>query len=198
MHKDVVWHQGLVNVQDREQQNRHKSVVVWFTGLSGSGKSTIAHGVESQLFDQGCRVYVLDGDNIRHGLCADLSFTEEDRTENIRRISEVVNLFIDSGSIILTAFISPYREDRSKVKNLVGEDRFIEIFCDCTIDVCASRDTKGLYKKAMQGEISDFTGISAPYETPVNPDMVIDTDRETEGESIARILGILKQRLIIK
>jgi len=194
---NLVWHRGSVGLLDRERQNGHRAAVVWFTGLSGSGKSTIAHGVEKRLFDMGCMAYVLDGDNVRHGLCADLGFAEEDRKENIRRIGETVNLFIDVGCIILTAFISPYREDREKVKNLVGGDRFIEILCDCTVEVCANRDTKGLYKKAMQGEISNFTGISAPYEVPKNPEMVVYTDKETVDESITRVLGMLRQRKVI-
>lgn len=170
--------------------------MVWFTGLSGAGKSTIAHSVEEQLFQKGCLSYVFDGDNVRHGLCADLGFSVEDRTENIRRIGEMCKLFVDAGIVSLTAFISPLKSDREMVRNLLNDD-FVEIYCRCPVEVCEQRDVKGLYKKARAGEIKDFTGISAPYEPPENPDLVIDTDQESLEQSVTQVIQLLRDRNII-
>ena len=187
---NTVWHNATVTRERREQRNRHKGAVVWFTGLSGAGKSTIAHSVEERLFQLGCQTYVFDGDNVRHGLCSDLGFTEEDRSENIRRIAEMCNLFVDAGVIALTAFISPLHRDREMVRNLMGED-FLEVYCHCPLEVCEQRDVKGLYKKARAGEIDNFTGISAPYEEPEDPDLVIDTDTLELDESVDKVIELL-------
>jgi adenylylsulfate kinase len=187
---NTVWHNASVTRERREQRNRHKGAVVWFTGLSGAGKSTIAHSVEERLFQLGCQSYVFDGDNVRHGLCSDLGFSEEDRSENIRRIAEMCNLFVDAGVIALTAFISPLHKDRGLVQNLMGKD-FLEVYCHCPIEVCEQRDVKGLYKKARAGEIDNFTGISAPYEVPENPDLVIDTDTLELDESVDKVIELL-------
>ncbi|MEE8197289.1 MAG: adenylyl-sulfate kinase, partial [Acidiferrobacterales bacterium] len=176
---NTIWHSATVTRARREKLNNHKSVAVWFTGLSGSGKSTLAHIVEEALHQLGCRTYVFDGDNVRHGLCADLGFSEEHRRENIRRIGEMVRLFLDSGVVALTAFISPFSRDREVVRRLVTPPDFLEIYCRCPIEVCESRDIKGLYRKARAGEIAEFTGISSPYEEPSNPDLVLDTDSAT-------------------
>ncbi|HPC17562.1 MAG TPA: adenylyl-sulfate kinase [Candidatus Hydrogenedentes bacterium] len=192
----ITWHHGAVTRADRERLNGHKGAVVWFTGLSGSGKSTIAHAVEEALFERGCRSYVLDGDNIRHGLNKNLGFSPEDRTENIRRIGEVANLFVQAGIIALTAFISPYRADRDAARKVAGSD-FIEVYVKCDIDVCESRDTKGLYKKARAGEVKEFTGISAPYEEPLNPELVVDTSQESLEESTKKVMACLVERGVI-
>ncbi len=194
---NITWHVGDIDREDRERLNGHQSVVLWFTGLSGSGKSTLAHAVENALFERGCRTYVLDGDNIRHGLNKDLGFSPEDREENIRRIGEVANLFVDAGVIALTAFISPYRSDRDKARAIAGEGRFCEIYVQCDLSVCEERDTKGLYKKARAGEIPEFTGISAPYEEPTAAELVVNTGPETIEESAAKVLELLKERGII-
>lgn len=159
----------------RESANQQPSFVLWFTGLSGAGKSTLSHYIEQILFERGCRTYVLDGDNVRHGLCSDLGFSIEDRHENVRRIGEACKLFVEAGVIAITAFISPLRVDRDRVRALVGEGDFIEIFCDAGLDVCERRDVKGLYKKAREGLISEFTGISSPYEEPLKPELVVKT-----------------------
>ncbi|HNR33643.1 MAG TPA: adenylyl-sulfate kinase [Candidatus Hydrogenedentes bacterium] len=192
----ITWHHGAVTRADRERLNGHKGAVVWFTGLSGSGKSTIAHAVEEALFERGCRSYVLDGDNIRHGLNKNLGFSPEDRTENIRRIGEVANLFVQAGIIALTAFISPYRADRDAARKVAGSD-FIEVYVKCGIDVCESRDTKGLYKKARAGEVKEFTGISAPYEEPLNPELVVDTSQESLEESTKKVMACLVEHGVI-
>jgi len=192
---DVVWHRATVTRARREAQNGHRGAIIWFTGLSGSGKSTLAHTVEETLHQQGCRTIVLDGDNVRHGLCGDLSFTAQDRVENIRRIGEVAKLFMDAGVIVLTAFISPYRADRQKVRDMVSVGEFIEIYCDSPIETCESRDVKGLYKKARAGEISNFTGISSPYEAPLNPECLIDTsDKKELNNCVENVLVALSQR----
>jgi len=170
-----------------------KGVTLWFTGLPCSGKSTLAIELEKRLFEMGCITYILDGDNIRHGLNKNLGFSPEDREENIRRIGEVANLFRQAGIINMTAFISPYRADRKKARDLAGEGEFIEIFCKCSLDVCEKRDQKGNYKRARAGEIPEFTGISAPYEEPENPEITIDTDRESIEEGVSRILSYLKK-----
>jgi len=195
--KNIVWHHATVTRQRRNMQNNHKSIVLWFTGLSGSGKSTLAHAVEEELYQKGCRTVVLDGDNVRHGLCKDLDFSDKSRKENIRRISEVSKLFIESGVITLTAFISPFEEERSKVREILVDGDLIEIYVKCPLSVCEDRDTKGMYKKAKNNEISNFTGISSPYEQPKNPDLVINTDKETIGESVNKVLDLLTQRKVI-
>ena len=194
---NVVWHKPHINREDREKRNNHKAAVIWFTGLSGSGKSTLAHNLEQTLYNAGCQTYVFDGDNVRHGLCSDLDFSEQDRHENLRRISEMAKLFFDAGTITITAFISPYRRDRDFVRQLVGKEHFIEIYADCSLDECIRRDVKGLYKKAQAGEIKNYTGISAPYEIPENPDLVLKTDQETLENDIEKIMLLLKERKII-
>jgi adenylylsulfate kinase len=194
---NITWHQGVVTTKDRERLLGQKGIVIWFTGLSGSGKSTLAHAVEEQLFEKGHLSYVLDGDNIRHGLNKNLGFSPEDREENIRRIGEVSKLFTDAGVIAMTAFISPYRDDRDKARELVEEGRFIEVFVKVPLDVAESRDPKGLYKKARAGEIKEFTGIDAPYEEPLNPELVIDTSKYSLEESSNMVLDYLKEKEII-
>ncbi|RMF20431.1 MAG: adenylyl-sulfate kinase [Deltaproteobacteria bacterium] len=190
--KNIVWHETTVTKEERERLSGHRGCTVWLTGLSGSGKSTLANMLEKALWERGVRAYVLDGDNVRHGLNKDLGFSPEDRTENIRRIGEVAALFTDAGVINITAFISPYREDRNRVRAMMKEGDFIEIFVDCNLDECERRDPKGLYKKARAGEIPEFTGISAPYEPPENPELVVDTSSQTPEESLAVILGYLE------
>ena len=194
---NTVWHHATVTRHRRNQQNNHKSAVLWFTGLSGSGKSTLAHCVEEGLYQLGCRTIVLDGDNVRHGLCGDLGFSDVDRKENLRRIGEMSKLFVEAGVITLTAFISPFSDDRNRVKSLMNQSEFIEIFVDCSIDVCEKRDTKGLYKKARKGEVANFTGISSPYQPPENPDLVVDTGSQTLDESAKLVMNLLIDRGII-
>ncbi|HRI88617.1 MAG TPA: adenylyl-sulfate kinase [Candidatus Hydrogenedentes bacterium] len=194
---NITWHQADITKEDREKQNGHKAVVIWFTGLSGSGKSTLAHSVEGALYSKGCRTYVLDGDNVRHGLNKDLGFSPADREENIRRIGEVANLFTQGGLITMTAFISPYRADRDKARQIAGEGNFIEVYVKCALDVCEDRDPKGLYKKAREGKIPEFTGISAPYEEPDNAELVVDTGAESLEESTKKVLAALQERGII-
>ncbi len=189
---NVVWHHATVTRKRRQNQNRHKSAILWFTGLSGAGKSTLAHAVEEQLHQMGCRTFVFDGDNVRHGLNRNLGFSNEDRKENIRRIGEMCKLFIEAGVIALTAFISPFREDRKMVRKLVNEGDFIEIYCNCKLEVCESRDVKGMYAKARRGELAEFTGISSPYGEPENPEMVIDTGIISLEESVQLIVEYLK------
>ena len=184
--KNIYWHHGDIAKEDRERQGGHRGVCIWFTGLSGSGKSVIAHEVENQLFEKGVRTYVLDGDNIRHGLNRDLGFSPEDRNENIRRIGEVAKLFVDAGIMVMTAFISPYREDRDQVRRLMKEGEFVEIYVEADLETCEQRDPKGLYKKARAGEIKEFTGISAPYEPPLNPELIINTTQETDVKKNAQ------------
>jgi len=195
---NIVWHHATVTRDRRNQQNNHKSVVLWFTGLSGSGKSTLAHAVEEELHQMGCRTFVLDGDNVRHGLSGDLSFSDKDRKENLRRIGEVSKLFIEAGTIVLTAFISPFREERRKVRSMMPHGDFIEIYIDCPIEVCESRDVKGLYQKARDGEISQFTGISSPYEPPEAQELTVNTSEETLKESTIKILRLLNERGIVQ
>lgn len=194
---NTVWHNVTVTRARREQLNNHRSVAIWFTGLSGSGKSTLAHTVEERLHQLGCRTYVFDGDNVRHGLCADLGFTTEDRAENIRRIGEMVRLFVDAGVIALTAFISPFTKDREFVRKLVAPRDFIEIYCRCSLDVCESRDVKGLYRKARAGEIPEFTGISSPYEEPRNPALTLDTGTASLETCTERVIDLLNKRGVI-
>ncbi len=193
MRNDIVWHQSLITRGRREQQNGHKSFILWFTGLSGAGKSTLAHRVEEILHEYGCKTYVFDGDNVRHGLCSDLGFSLEDRSENIRRIGEMSKLFIDAGVIALTAFISPFRQDRRLVRSLVDQGDFIEIYCNTPIEICEKRDTKGLYKRARLGEIADFTGISSPYEEPDDPEMTIFTGEDGLDVCARRIIDYLRE-----
>jgi adenylylsulfate kinase len=192
---NVFWHENHVLRADREARQGHPTAVIWFTGLSGSGKSTLANELDWRLFERGVSSYVLDGDNIRHGLNGDLGFSPEARTENIRRIGEVAKLFADSGTIAITAFISPYREDRDKVRTLLDRDEdFIEVFVEAPLEVCEERDPKGLYKKARSGEIPEFTGISAPYEAPVSPEIVVNTSSEDVAACVDRIIDVLAER----
>lgn len=194
---NAVWHNATVVRERREALNRHKGAVLWFTGLSGAGKSTLAHTVEEALYQRDCHTYVFDGDNVRHGLCGDLGFSAEERSENLRRIGEMCRLFVDAGMIALTAFISPSHADRSRVRNIVGSEDFIEIYCKCSIEVCEQRDVKGLYKKARAGEINNFTGISAPYEEPQQPDLVLDTGSENLEVCAQRVMALLVERGVI-
>ncbi|KMY55449.1 adenylylsulfate kinase [Bacillus sp. FJAT-27231] len=193
----ITWHHTAVTKESRHLLNGHQSCVLWFTGLSGSGKSTLANAVDEMLFQQRCRSYVLDGDNIRHGLNKDLSFGTEDRKENIRRIGEVAKLFVDSGQIVSSAFISPFREDRQLVRSMFAPGEFIEVFVHCPIQVCEERDPKGLYKKARKGVIPDFTGVSSPYEPPHHPEIVIETDKMSVEQSVKEILAYLKEKKIL-
>jgi adenylylsulfate kinase len=195
---NTVWHHATVTRIKRQEKNRHKSVILWFTGLSGAGKSTLAHAVEDRLYLKGCSTFVLDGDNVRQGLCSDLAFSDKDRVENIRRIGEVAKLMIESGIITLTAFISPFRSDRSVARKLVPHGDFIEIYCQCTLEKCEQRDVKGLYKKARGGEISDFTGISSPYEQPLKPELTVDTGKQSIDECVDKVMTLLIERSIIK
>lgn len=192
--QNTVWHEATVTRLDRERLNGHRSCILWFTGLSGSGKSTLSHAVEDMLYKQGVRTFVLDGDNVRKGLCKDLGFTDRDRTENIRRIGEISKLMMQAGVITLSAFISPFIKDRQLVRELVGPDEFIEIYCDAPLSVCEMRDVKGLYKKARQGLIPDFTGISSPYERPANPEITLDTASLTVNECSTRVIEYLTQQ----
>lgn len=194
---NIVWHQQAISKKERSIKNGHKSCVLWFTGLSGAGKSTIANSIDIALFERGIKSYVLDGDNIRHGLNKDLGFNETDRKENIRRIGEVAKLFVDSGTIVSTAFISPFRGDRAQVRNLFNKDEFIEIYVHCPLSICEERDPKGLYRKARNGEISDFTGITSPFEAPRHPEIMIDTSELTIEESVQLILDYLIDKKIL-
>lgn len=195
---NISWHDGAITKQDRERLLQQKGIVVWFTGLSSSGKSTIARAVEERLFELGHTSYVLDGDNIRHGLNKNLGFSPEDREENIRRIGEVAKLFADGGLIAMTAFISPYRKDRDQARALLTEGEFIEVFVKVSLDMAEKRDPKGLYKKARAGEIPEFTGISAPYEEPLNPEIVIDTDTLDIDQSRDAVISYLVEKQIIQ
>jgi adenylylsulfate kinase len=194
---NVVWHTATISRSDRELQNGHKSVILWFTGLSGAGKSTLAHAVEARLFEMGCSTFVIDGDNVRHGLCGDLGFSAADRTENIRRVGEIAKLFTEAGIIVLTAFISPFRADRDRVRQMVQEGEFLEIYCKADLSVCEDRDVKGLYKKARAGEIPEFTGISSPYEAPAAAEIEVDTGAKSLEECVDFVISVLKQRNII-
>ena len=195
--KDVVWHTHAVSQQEREERNGHKSLVLWFTGLSGSGKSTLANAVEKKLFNMGCHSFVFDGDNVRHGLCSDLDFSEASRRENIRRVGEMTKLFTETGIIALTAFISPFRAERRRVRELMPEGRFIEVYCKCSLEVCESRDVKGLYAKARAGLIKNYTGISSPYEEPENAEIVVATDTQSLDECAELIMQQLFERGLI-
>lgn len=191
---NTVWHHATVTRARREEANQHKSVILWFTGLSGAGKSTLAHAVEERLYTMGCSTFVLDGDNVRHGLCSDLGFSDADRVENIRRIGEIAKLMIEAGTITLTAFISPFRSDREAARNLVPHGDFIEIYCQCPLEKCEERDVKGLYKKARSGQIPHFTGISSPYEEPVAPELVVNTGNNSLEQCVDRVVDLLVSR----
>jgi len=193
--KHIVPHDFSVTKGQRNQSNGHRSFLVWFTGLSGSGKSTIANATEKVLFEKGLKTYILDGDNIREGLNGDLTFSAEDRTENIRRIAEVANLMIDAGVIVLAAFVSPYRTDRENIRKIVGADNFLEIYVSTPIAECERRDVKGLYAKAREGHIENFTGISAPYEAPLSADVEIDTSMISVEEAVALILHRIEKKI---
>jgi adenylylsulfate kinase len=190
--RNIVWHNATIAKTDRHRMNNHKSAILWYTGLSGAGKSTLANKVEEKLFERGLHTYVLDGDNVRHGLNKGLGFSAEDRKENIRRIGEVAKLFVDGGVIVSTAFVSPYCADRDMVREMVEKGEFIEIFVAASLDVCETRDPKGLYKKARAGEIKNFTGIDDPYEAPVNPEMTIDTGAKSLEECAAEVMNYLE------
>ena len=194
---NIVWHQASVNRDARAEQRGHRSAILWFTGLSGAGKSTLANAVNQALFERGLATYVLDGDNVRHGLCRDLGFSDADREENIRRIGEVAKLFLDSGVIVLTAFVSPFRADRDKARALVGDGDFLEIFCSADLSVCEERDTKGLYAKARAGEIKEFTGISSPYEAPEHPELSVNTGAGELDTCVNEVVAALVSRGII-
>lgn len=194
----MVWHHATVTRERREQQNGHKSAVLWFTGLSGAGKSTLAHAVEEALHQDGCRTFVLDGDNVRHGLSSNLGFSEVDRRENIRRIGEAAKLMMEAGVITLTAFISPFRADREAARSLMPHGDFLEIYCKASLQVCEARDTKGLYKRARAGEIKDYTGIDSPYEEPLTPELVVETGTQPLEVCVEQVLDLLRERSVLK
>lgn len=194
---NIVWHKATVTRQRREAQNKHRGAIIWFTGLSGAGKSTLAHAVEEKLHQLGCRTFVLDGDNVRHGLCGDLGFSDLNRMENIRRVGEVAKLFMEAGVIVLTAFISPFRADRERVRGMVKNGDFIEIYCDSPIEICESRDVKGLYKKARAGQILEFTGITSPYEAPENSEITVNTGEQELECCVQSVLAEMSLRGII-
>lgn len=193
--KNIIQHDYQVSREDRKSKNNHNSFLIWFTGLSGSGKSTIANLVEQQLFEKGIKTYTLDGDNIRKGINNDLTFSPEDRTENIRRIAEISNLMIDAGLVVLAAFVSPYKKDRENVKNIVKNSNFVEVFINTSVEECERRDVKGLYKKARAGEIKNMTGISAPYEAPEQPDIEIKTEKVSVKEAVNKIINHITPKL---
>lgn len=190
----LTWHPSHISREDRRRMNKHESCAIWLTGLSGSGKSTLAYEIEKELYARSCRCYVLDGDNVRHGLNRNLGFSPEDRKENIRRIAEVAKLFVDAGIVVVAAFISPYAADREMARSLIGPDDFAEVYVKCSLDECERRDPKGLYKKAKAGELLEFTGISAPYEPPERPEIVIESERQNISESAAKVLSFLQSR----
>ena len=194
---EVVWHHHKVSKEDRRRLNGHGSFILWFTGLPSSGKSSIAGEVEYRLHQRGVRTYLLDGDNVRHGLNKDLGFSPEDRQENIRRVGEVAKLFVDGGIVVLVAFISPYRRDRERVRELVEEGEFIEIYVKCPLEVCEERDPKGMYRKAREGKVKDFTGISAPYEEPLSPEITLESDKLSVEESAQKVINYLQERGLI-
>ena len=194
---NVVWHHATVTRERREKLQGHRGAVLWFTGLPSSGKSTIAHDVEEKLHQMRCRTVVLDGDNVRHGLCGDLGFTEADREENIRRIGEVSKLFVEAGTLVLTAFVSPFRRDRERARGLHLRGDFLEIYCRCPVETCEQRDPKGHYQLARQGKLKGFTGVSAPYEEPANPELILDTATASIEDSVAAVLGLLRSRSML-
>jgi adenylylsulfate kinase len=197
MTKDIVWHEELVDRQDRNRRNKHKSGVVWFTGCPASGKSTIAHHMAKEFFDRGVNCYVLDGDNVRHGINSDLGFSREDRRQNLRRIAEISKLFVDAGMVVLAAFVSPFCEDRDTVRQIVGTEFFFEVYVKCSIETCEKRDPKGQYKKARAGLIKEYTGVSAPYEEPQNPEIILDTEELDVESSVKKVLEFLDQKKFI-
>ncbi|MCC2680644.1 MAG: adenylylsulfate kinase [Nitrosospira multiformis] len=198
MNTNIVWHNATITRAHREKLNVHRSAILWFTGLSGSGKSTLAHAVEEKLYELNCRTFVLDGDNVRQGLCSDLGFSVEDRSENIRRISEAAKLLVESGVIAMTAFISPFRADRQKARSIFPDGDFIEIFCEASLEVCERRDVKGLYKRARAGEVKEFTGISSPYEAPANPELIVRTGELELAECVAQVIEFMDRQNIFK
>lgn len=195
---NTVWHHATITRAAREKLHQHRSVILWFTGLSGSGKSTLAHAVEDYLHHLKISTFVLDGDNVRHGLCSDLGFSNADRVENIRRIGELAKLMTEAGVITLTAFISPFKSDRNTARNLVPHGDFLEIYCECSLETCEQRDVKGLYKKARAGQIPFFTGIASPYEAPENPELSVDTQNLSLEDCVQQVIGLLVERGIIK
>ena len=195
--ENIVWHVQTVSREQKQKHKGHKPVLLWYTGLSGSGKSTIANAVEAKLFELGCHTYLLDGDNVRMGLNKGLTFSDEDRVENIRRISEVAKLFVDAGLIVSTAFISPFKADRAQARSIVNEGEFVEVFIDTPLAVCESRDPKGLYKKARAGEIPNFTGISSAFDVPERPEVHIKTAEQSVEQSVEQIISYLKNKAII-
>ncbi|MCH3883124.1 MULTISPECIES: adenylyl-sulfate kinase [Tenacibaculum] len=195
MKENIIKHNYQVTKEERQRNNKHNSFLIWFTGLSGSGKSTIANVVEQELCKLDVKTYSLDGDNIRKGINKDLTFAPEDRTENIRRIAEISNLMIDAGIVTLAAFVSPYKKDRENIKSIVKDVNFVEVFINTSVEECERRDVKGLYKKARAGEIKNMTGISAPYEIPENPDLVIDTEKESIEAAVKKIVAFIKPKL---
>jgi len=195
---NITPHKGKIGKEDRWRINGHKTALVWFTGLPGSGKSTISHELEYRLFQQNVKTYVLDGDNVRHGLCRDLGFSAEDRRENMRRVGEAARLFLDAGILTIAAFASPYRADRLMVRRMFGPGDFIEVYLKCDLKVCEERDPKGLYKKARSGEIKNFTGVSDPYEPPEKPEITLETDRLNISDSLSRVIIFLKEKNIFR
>ena len=196
MDPNLHWHEVSVSTAEREQVHGHRGAVVWFTGLAAAGKSTLAQALDRRLFANGRHTFVLDGDNVRHGLCSDLGFSAADRHENIRRIGETARLMADAGIIALSAFICPYRADRENLRRVIGADRFIEVYCRCPLEVCEQRDRKGVYRRARLGEIANFTGVSAPYEEPIVPDLVLDTDSVPVEACITELMRTLDARNI--
>jgi len=195
MKENIIPHNYQVDKIYRNKLNGHQSFLIWFTGLSGSGKSTIANALETRLFEKKIKTYTLDGDNIRKGINNDLSFSKEDRTENIRRIAEISKLFVDAGMVVLAAFISPYKKDREAIKNIVGKNNFVEVYINTSVEECEKRDVKGLYKKARMGEIKDFTGVNAPYELPESPDIEINTEQYSVDQSVTKIINVINKKL---
>ncbi len=189
----TVWHRASVTRSRREQRNGHRGILLWFTGLPGAGKSTLAHAVEERLFLQGRHTFVFDGDNVRHGLCSDLGFAPVHRSENLRRIGEMAKLFVEAGIISLAAFVSPNASDRDRLRSMFAPHDFAEIYCNCSLAVCEQRDTKGMYRRARAGEIIEFTGVSAPYEMPQHPDLTLDTANRTLEECVAQVLEYIEQ-----
>jgi adenylylsulfate kinase len=197
MNATLYWHRPTVARDERERLNGHRACAVWFTGLSGAGKSTLAHAVERRLYETGCRTFTFDGDNVRHGLCSDLGFSAGDRHENARRVGEMLRLFIEAGVITLAAFVSPYRADRARLADRIGRENFFEVYCCCSLEICEARDTKGIYRRARSGEIPEFTGISAPYEPPLTPDLTLDTGSEPLDACVERVFALLRGRGVL-
>jgi len=195
--RNAVWHPVSVTRADRERRNGHRGLVLWFTGLPSAGKSTLAHAVERELYAQGCRTFVLDGDNVRHGLCSDLGFSAEERAENMRRIGELARLFVEAGVITLAAFISPFAADRARLRGLFARGDFFEIYCECPVTVCEARDPKGMYQRARAGEIAEFTGVSSPYEAPEQPDLTVDTAQQPLDACVAQVLDLARAAITL-